>query len=186
VGSSWWWAVPVVVVALLVAAALILRRRRGAPVDDDEARSEDSGSDGEEQTPAAAAVQPTIPAPREEPPLSVPSPATAERRTPEGSPAEPAGSALAAIDSGIVGPAATFTSAAAAVSAATAQPGPYPGSLLPAADGTNPTPEHRIKAHEGSRRYHTPDSPFYQRTRGDAWFRTVEEARAAGFTAWDA
>jgi hypothetical protein len=78
-----------------------------------------------------------------------------------------------------------YVAAAAAVSAATARPGPYPGSLLPAADGSNPTAEHRIKAHEGSRRYHTPESPFYQRTRGDAWFRTVAEARAAGFTAWD-
>jgi hypothetical protein len=71
------------------------------------------------------------------------------------------------------------------VSAATARPGPYPGSLLPAEDGTSPSPVHVVKANEGSRRYHTPDSPYYRRTRGDAWFRTAEEARAAGFTAWN-
>ena len=72
------------------------------------------------------------------------------------------------------------------MSAASARPGPYPGSLLPAADGSSPSPVHQVKANEGSRRFHTPDSPYYVRTRGDAWFRTADEARAAGFTAWDA
>jgi hypothetical protein len=72
------------------------------------------------------------------------------------------------------------------VSAAAARPGPYPGSLLPAADGSSPSPDHQVKANEGSHRFHTADSPYYLRTRGDAWFRTAEEARAAGFTAWDA
>jgi hypothetical protein len=103
-----------------------------------------------------------------------------ERRPPE-----PADSALAALDTALVGPESSVTGAAAAVTAATAHPGPYPGSLLPAADGTNPSPVHLIKANEGSRRYHTPDSPYYVRTRGDVWFRTAEEAGAAGFTAWD-
>jgi hypothetical protein len=97
-----------------------------------------------------------------------------------------AGSALAALDSDLVGPAPSFAAAAAAVSAAAARPGPYPGSLLPAADGSSPGPDHLVKANEGSRRYHTPESPYYVRTRGDAWFRTAEEARAAGFTPWNA
>lgn len=99
---------------------------------------------------------------------------------------EPADSALAALDTGLVGPSPSFGGAAAAVSAATARPGPYPGSLLPAADGSAPSDEHQVKGNEGSRRFHTPDSPYYLRTRGDVWFRTPDEARAAGFTAWDA
>jgi hypothetical protein len=99
---------------------------------------------------------------------------------------EPADSALAALDTGLIGPSTAFGAAAAAVSAATARPGRYPGSLLPAADGSAPSDDHQVKANEGSRRFHTPDSPYYVRTRGDVWFRTPDEARAAGFTAWDA
>jgi hypothetical protein len=127
----------------------------------------------------------SIPAPREEQPLPESPAEPGERRPPEPRRPHPAGSALAALDSGLVGPATSLSAAAAAVSAASASPGPYPGSLLPAADGSSPSPDHQVKANEGSRRFHTPDSPYYLRTRGDAWFRTAEEARAAGFTAWD-
>jgi hypothetical protein len=97
-----------------------------------------------------------------------------------------AGSALAALDSGFMTPVTSFEQAAAVVAAAEARPGRYPGSLLPAADGAAPGAGHDIKAHEGSRRFYPPDSPFYVRTRADVWFRSAEEAREAGFTAWDA
>jgi hypothetical protein len=130
----------------------------------------DPAADVEPEVGPGEAAVPRIPAPREE----------------VGStPPEPAGSALAALDTALFGPASPVADASAAVTAATARPGPYPGSLLPAADGSAPSPVHLIKANEGSRRYHTPDSPYYVRTRGDAWFHTAEEARAAGFTAWD-
>ena len=109
-----------------------------------------------------------------------PTPEPPARRIPE-----PADSALAALDSGLVGPSTSFGAAAAAVSAAVARPGPHPRSALPAADGSAPSPDYPVKANEGSHRYHTPDSPYYVRTRGDVWFRTAEDARAAGFTAWD-
>jgi hypothetical protein len=135
-----------------------------------------------EDRPGAAA---RIPAPREEQPLPESPTGPGEPRSPEPRTPDPEGSALAGLDSGLVGPATSLSAAAAAVSAASARPGPYPGSLLPAADGSSPSPDHQVKANEGSRRFHTPDSPYYLRTRGDAWFRTAEEARAAGFTAWD-
>jgi hypothetical protein len=32
--------------------------------------------------------------------------------------------------------------------------------------------------------FHTPESPYYERTRAEVWFRTAEEAAAAGFTEW--
>ena len=34
--------------------------------------------------------------------------------------------------------------------------------------------------------FHTPDSPSYERTRAEVWFRTADEAAAAGFTKWRA
>ncbi|GAA0897987.1 hypothetical protein GCM10009559_59620 [Pseudonocardia zijingensis] len=194
VGQNWWLVVlAVVVVALLVAVALIAGRRRrgGTPSSSDTGIATTAAGGSTEQKPADDAEEhapaPQIPAPREELQPTAPPEADADADAPP-APRRPdsAGSALAALDSGLVGPASTFTAAAAAVTAATARPGPYPGSLLPAVDGSNPSPEHQVKAHEGSHRYHTPDSPFYQRTRGDVWFRSAEEARAAGFTAWDA
>lgn len=33
--------------------------------------------------------------------------------------------------------------------------------------------------------YHPPDSPYYSRTKAEAWFDTTEEAEAAGYLHWD-
>ncbi|MEJ3657873.1 hypothetical protein WEH80_33400 [Actinomycetes bacterium KLBMP 9759] len=75
-------------------------------------------------------------------------------------------------------------SAVAVADAPSYEPGPYPGSAKPAADGTAPTPEFTIKGNADSMLYHTPESPYYGRTRAEAWFGSTEAAEAAGFTAW--
>lgn len=99
----------------------------------------------------------------------------------------PNDSALAALDAGLVGPAAGAAAVGAeAAAAATTRPGRHPGSVLPAADGSSPSVEFVIKVNEGSRRYHTPESPYYVRTRADFWFRSVADAEKAGFAAWNA
>lgn len=72
----------------------------------------------------------------------------------------------------------------AATAVATIEPGPYPRSARPAADGSTPSPEFTIKGNAGSKLYHTPSSPYYGRTKAEAWFATAEDAEAAGFTAW--
>ena len=54
----------------------------------------------------------------------------------------------------------------------------------PAADGAAPSPEFTIKGNEDSMLFHTPDSPYYGRTRAEVWFTTAEDAEAAGFTSW--
>ena len=41
-----------------------------------------------------------------------------------------------------------------------------------------------IKANSRRMVYHTPDSPYYQRMKGDAFFASVQEAEEAGYTAW--
>jgi len=33
--------------------------------------------------------------------------------------------------------------------------------------------------------YHTPESPYYERTKAEAGFATEDEARAAGYRRWD-
>jgi len=40
-----------------------------------------------------------------------------------------------------------------------------------------------IKGNAQSGKYHTPESPWYDKTVAEVWFDTVESAEAAGFTA---
>lgn len=44
---------------------------------------------------------------------------------------------------------------------------------------------HMIKGDFGSRRYHTPDSPHYDRIVAEVWFRSEVDAEEAGFVAWN-
>ncbi|MGQ0839205.1 sunset domain-containing protein [Actinokineospora sp.] len=63
---------------------------------------------------------------------------------------------------------------------------PYgPGSALPMADGSAPSDEYTVKGNADSMLFHTTDSPYYGRTKAEAWFKTAADAERAGFTAWD-
>jgi hypothetical protein len=76
-------------------------------------------------------------------------------------------------------PAAT---AVASVTAPALPDAPYgPGSVRAAADGSSPDAEHVVKAKAATRVFYAPGSPYYARTRADVWFRTADDARAAGF-----
>jgi hypothetical protein len=62
---------------------------------------------------------------------------------------------------------------------------PYgPGSAAPLPDGSAPGPEYTIKGNAGSMLFHTPESPYYGRTKAEAWFSSPEAATRAGFTEW--
>jgi hypothetical protein len=39
-----------------------------------------------------------------------------------------------------------------------------------------------VKGNADSMLYHTPDSPFYDRTKAEVWFASAEAAEAAGFS----
>jgi hypothetical protein len=50
----------------------------------------------------------------------------------------------------------------------------------------SPAPEgFTIKGNAGSMLFHTEDSPYYGRTKAQAWFRTEEAAAAAGYKPWN-
>ena len=108
--------------------------------------------------------------------------------------AEPAGAELAAEST------VEVTDAAAAVAEAegdvesaivafadlppedTDEGGPYgPDSVGPTEDGSAPE-GFTVKGNEDSKLYHTPESPSYDTTIAEVWFRTVEAAEAAGFS----
>jgi small subunit ribosomal protein S3 len=51
-----------------------------------------------------------------------------------------------------------------------------------AVEGEDPPADFTIKGNEGSMLYHRPDSSMYERTKAEVWFRTEDDAVAAGFT----
>ena len=67
-----------------------------------------------------------------------------------------------------------------------ATPGGVGAGALPGPDGSAPGPEFTIKGNADSMLFHTPESPYFERTRAEVWFRTADEAVAAGFTEWRA
>ncbi|GGU16634.1 hypothetical protein [Nocardioides albus] len=59
---------------------------------------------------------------------------------------------------------------------------PYAGAVLPAADGSSSDAAYDIKGSSG-KKYHTPASPYYTRTKAAVYFDSEESAEAAGFIA---
>ncbi|GAB2748661.1 hypothetical protein GCM10027174_23790 [Salinifilum aidingensis] len=62
---------------------------------------------------------------------------------------------------------------------------PFPGAVWAKPDGRSPDKEHRIKGNVRSKRYHTMQSPYYERTKATVWFRSAAEAEQAGFSPWN-
>lgn len=73
------------------------------------------------------------------------------------------------------------SSAVPTTSSASVEPGRFPLSARPLADGTAPSADYVVKGNERSMSFHTPDSPAYTRMAAETWFRTEDDAVAAGF-----
>ncbi|HVL85392.1 MAG TPA: hypothetical protein VM367_14050 [Pseudonocardia sp.] len=198
------WLIVVLVIVMVAVIALLAARSRREP------DASGGATATEPRHPEPEPESPTAPAPVDHGTTDVPAePATAPpaggSRSPEPSAADeeygsvPPGAgtagarrgdnvpALASLDGsagGGSGP-AVGSGAAAVVAAASTREGPYPGSVLPTADGSAPSEEYTIKANNGSRKYHTPESPYFHRNRADVWFGSAADAEAAGFVAWN-
>jgi hypothetical protein len=57
-----------------------------------------------------------------------------------------------------------------------------PGSVRARSDGSSPEPAYVVKGKIATKVFYTPAAAYYTRTRADVWFRTADDARAAGFT----
>jgi hypothetical protein len=57
------------------------------------------------------------------------------------------------------------------------------GSARPGDDGSGPK-GWLVKGNEDSMLYHTPDSPHYEQTIAEVWFKDEESAEQVGFTPW--
>jgi hypothetical protein len=124
--------------------------------------------------------------------LALPEPAASEPEpaaTPEPEPAEAAPEPVAAPEPEPepVHARARAVPAAAAVASVTAPALPDapfgPGSAPALDDGASPDPDYVVKGKTATRVFYAPGSAYYARTRADVWFRTPDDASAAGFTA---
>jgi uncharacterized membrane protein ArfC len=59
------------------------------------------------------------------------------------------------------------------------------GSLRLEVGSADAPPGYTIKGNEDSMLYHSPESPTFERTIAEVWFRDVATAEAAGFNRWD-
>jgi len=60
--------------------------------------------------------------------------------------------------------------------------GKYDGSHVPLENADQSPEGYPVKGNEGSKKYHEPDSQWYDQSTADVWFSSVEAAEAAGFT----
>lgn len=63
--------------------------------------------------------------------------------------------------------------------------GPFPGAVRAKKNGQSPDRGYRVKGNTRSKRYHTMQSPYYERTKATVWFRSAADAERAGFAAWN-
>lgn len=71
--------------------------------------------------------------------------------------------------------------AAAVVSVAAPARPAVRGAVHSLDDGSSPDSDYAVKGKVATKVFHTPDGAYYTRTRADVWFRTADDARAAGF-----
>ncbi len=55
------------------------------------------------------------------------------------------------------------------------------GAAAPLEDGAAPSDEYTVKGNLDSNKYHVAGSQWYDQTVAEAWFKTADEAKAAGF-----
>ena len=109
------------------------------------------------------------------PPGSAPAPPAAQRPAPD----QPA-DARRSTRSRAVPAASARTSVASAGLPSDAPFGP--GSVRARSDGSSPEPAYLVKGKIATKVFYSPGGAYYTRTRADVWFRTPDDARAAGFT----
>jgi large subunit ribosomal protein L17 len=59
--------------------------------------------------------------------------------------------------------------------------GVYPGSHVLLEDASTAPDGFPVKGNEGSKKYHEPDTQWYDQTTAEVWFESAEAAEAAGF-----
>jgi len=149
---------------------------------DKAAVSSTGGDTATEETPAAEATGAASEA-TEEPAAAQEAPAAHESPAPvatEPVATEPAATELAATEPAVAPVETADTPAAEAASDATGD-APYgPDSARANEDGSGPE-GFEIKGNADSMKFHTPTSPWYDRTTAEVWFRSAEAAEGAGF-----
>jgi large subunit ribosomal protein L17 len=141
------------------------------------------GSSAVRSTSAPAAVAPAAVAPAEEPSAERPSAAEASAETADD--AEVAADPVAGLaESADVEPIVAVEGADEDAFEETTGgfAGRYDGSHVPLEDAAQAPEGFPVKGNEGSKKYHEPDSQWYDQSTAEVWFSSPEAAEAAGFT----
>jgi len=56
------------------------------------------------------------------------------------------------------------------------------GAVAANEDGSSPDPDYTVKGNGDSGKYHESDGQWYDQTHAEFWFKSAEDAEAAGFT----
>lgn len=116
-----------------------------------------------------------------------------ERRAPEPAAAEPAAGmsgseAPGAAQGGVERPDAARSNPTRSAAGRASAPRPAARTVRAGRPDAAPTrsarPEPQVKGSPKSMIFHTPDSPYFKRMKGDVTFRSAAEAERAGYTRW--
>jgi large subunit ribosomal protein L17 len=56
------------------------------------------------------------------------------------------------------------------------------GAIAANEDGSSPDEAYTVKGNADSGKYHEPDGQWFDQTHAEFWFKSAEDAEAAGFT----
>ncbi|MHC9295059.1 hypothetical protein ACRCUN_21560 [Mycobacterium sp. LTG2003] len=174
---NWWLMGLSFVLGLVLTLALTVRRvKREVPVYGALGRRPETGAAAATSTGAddATTQLPKV----DDATTRLPKADDATTRLPKiGAPGAAAAGAAAAGGAAAVG--------AAKLSGGGADEEPYGAGSIRTAAGTAAPAGYTIKGNENSMLYHSPESPSYEQTIAEIWFRDADTAERAGFARWD-
>ena len=174
---NWLWSLLAFLIGALITWLLLERRTPATPPD---AAAEEPVEQKQEVL-VGARVAETAPAVRAEP-AAHPEPAPNGRAKPQPAFSELMEAEPTLFDDAELAAMNGDTNATAPQMRAAAPAGRYGEGSADAVPHQAPPDGFTIKGNAQSMLFHTPDSPYYGRTKPEVWFRTESDAERAGFT----
>ncbi|WP_371403818.1 hypothetical protein [Kribbella sp. NBC_00662] len=187
---NWLWSLLAFFLGAAITWVLLERRKLAtAPPLEEPAVEQEPVLVGATATQGAPATRPTTAAPATPPAPAAPAarvtPAAPAARVTPAAPAAPVPERAEPVFSRVMDSEPTLFDAEMTASepqTAVVQPGRYGEGSAEAVPHQGPPDGFTIKGNAQSKLFHTPDSPYYGRTKPEVWFRTEADAERAGFT----
>jgi hypothetical protein len=178
---NWLWSLLAFFLGAAITWVLLERRKLAtAPPLEEPAVEQEPVLVGATATQGAPTTRPTTAAP-----ATPPAPAAPAARVTPAAPAAPVPERAEPVFSRVMDSEPTLFDAEMTASepqATAVQAGRYGEGSAEAVPHQGPPDGFTIKGNAQSKLFHTPDSPYYGRTKPEVWFRTEADAERAGFT----